>query len=305
MRPTVWLSDLARACAAAGARTAAQRKRIAVLLGLAAVRLGPPAPPAPPTAPVPVPVPPPRSATAAATPAGPAPPAGDTVVTAPAEVHDLPSLPVSSPGPAPGLARQPLLDPRFAPSILQMAVRRHVADGAFDVDAAVRTLAAAQPLVTMPRRKRATSAFGVQVLVDLGTGMQPFAEDHEDVLAVLDRLLGASRIRVSYFADCPVRGAGPAGNASWRPWTPPARGTRVLLLTDLGVGGFPFDPTRARAGEWRRFGTQARQSGVEPVAFVPYPPGRWPAWAVAAMPVVHWDRRTTAAGVDAAMRRRR
>ncbi|MEV8510272.1 hypothetical protein AB0368_36325 [Actinoplanes sp. NPDC051475] len=300
MRPTVWLSDLVRACAAAGARTAAQRKRIAAMLGLAAVRQSAPPPPA---APVPVPAPAPQHpAPAPAVHAGPAQPVRDTIVEALAEAKELP---VFSPEPAPALARQPLLDPRFAPSILQMAVRRHVAGGAFDVDAAVRILATAQPLVTMPRRKRATSAFGVQVLVDLGTGMQPFAEDHEDVLAVLDRLLGASRIRVSYFADCPVRGAGPAGNASWRPWTPPARGTRVLLLTDLGIGGFPFDPTRARAAEWRRFGTQARQSGVEPVAFVPYPPGRWPAWAVAAMPVVHWDRRTTAAGVDAAMRRRR
>ncbi|MFI7598162.1 hypothetical protein [Actinoplanes sp. NPDC049681] len=304
MRPTVWLSDLARACEAAGARTAAQRRRIARLLGLAAVREGAPPPPAAP-APVPAPAParpaPPRPP-APAVRAGPARRPGDAVVEAPADAQELPVL---TPDPAAEPARQPLLDPRFAPTILQMAVRRHVPGGAFDPEAAVRTLAAAQPLVTMPTRLRATSAFGVQVLVDLGTGMQPYAEDHEDVLAVLDRLLGAGRMRVAYFADCPVRGAGPAGNASWRPWTPPPRGTRVLLLTDLGIGGFPFDPTRARAGEWRRFCAQARQSGVEPVAFVPYPPVRWPAWAVAAMPVVHWDRRTTAASVDAAMRRRR
>jgi hypothetical protein len=103
---------------------------------------------------------------------------------------------------------------------------------------------------------------------------------------------GAERTSVRYFEEAPLRGAGSGPGRDWTAYRPPASGTRILILSDLGTGGLPFDQIRSRAEEWRSFLALLRRAGCDPVAFVPYPPDRWPRW-VTALPVVHWDRRTT------------
>ncbi|PWI14567.1 hypothetical protein DI272_10670 [Streptomyces sp. Act143] len=310
----VWLGDVARAVAALGRSDPETVRTVMELLGVessagtAAVR--PPAasddgllahivPPAtefrerdddlepPPPRPVPMPM---------AAPA-PLPGEGPTLLTPvvrasrPPVAWTAPALAPASRTTRPPL-REPLLAPRSASAIVQAAVSRREPDGEVDIPGAVGRLAQGLPLGTLPRRPSPTLRFGVQVLVDRGTGMQPFHRDQDELVARIRRTVGQETTEVLYFEDAPLHGTGTAEQWPWHPYAPPAPGTRVLLLTDLGLGG----PPRARQSgrtDWERFFDRLAHSGCTPVVFLPYPRHRWPAWARDRVRMVPWDRRTT------------
>lgn len=203
----------------------------------------------------------------------------------------MPSLPTASRTGTPPL-RQPLLAPRSASAIVQAAVCRREPDGDVDIPRAVARLAKGLPLHTLPRRPTPTLRFGVQVLVDRGPGLQPFYRDQDELVARIRNTVGRDTTEVLYFENSPLDGAGPADRWEWHAYTPPAPGTRVLVLTDLSLGG----PTQHRQGgraEWERFFGRLTHAGSAPVVFLPYPRHRWPAWAADRVRLVPWDRRTT------------
>ncbi|MCX5117264.1 hypothetical protein OG992_08740 [Micromonospora sp. NBC_00362] len=144
----------------------------------------------------------------------------------------------------------------------------------------------------LPRRRRPTLRFGVEILIDRGPGMQPYARDHEAVIEVVRQLVGPDRMKVRYFEAVPTRGIGSGPARRWRPYTPTPGGIPILLITDFGIGGFAMDQFRAQAAEWHRFFTMARAAGVDYTALVPYPLARWPRWARSHVHIVQWDRRS-------------
>ncbi len=211
------------------------------------------------------------------------------------------------PRPDPGLLalpprHVPLFPPRSTARLLQAALSRRVLEGRLDVTKLVDQIAGRRPVTALPREPVQTLRFGAQVLVDLGIGMEPFARDQEDVLRHIRATVGAENTKVVYFEDCPLRGAGHGPPRTWRAYRAPAPGTRVLVLSDLGLGGLGDDPHSSTRNEWEEFARTVRRHECEPIAFVPLPQSRWPRWAAAAMGLISWDRGTTAAEVAAILR---
>jgi hypothetical protein len=194
--------------------------------------------------------------------------------------------------------REPLLPPRSAAAILLTMIARNTEDGPLDVAAIVEMLARRQAVERLPREVRPTLRFGVQVLVDLGLAMQPFAQDQVQVVAQVRGVAGPERTSVLYFADSPTRGAGPGPRRTWRRYEPPQRGTRVIVLSDCGLSGPALHPRRSQPEEWQSLAGQLRREECDPVALIPLPVVRWPRWLSTLMPLVCWDRNTTAASVS-------
>ncbi|NUP17864.1 MAG: hypothetical protein HOV73_28765 [Streptomyces sp.] len=306
----IWLGDLARAVAAAGRSDPLTVRAIAELLGVTTAAEEETVRPPVTTTPDPRPrLPPPVEESGERTPQTPAPgPAVPAVATPapgpgpqlltplvrgsrPPVVWTTPSLRTAArTGPPP--LRQPLLAPRSASAIVQAAVSRWEPDGDVDIPRAVDRLAKGLPLSVLPRCPTPTLRFGVQVLVDRGFGMQPFYRDQDELAARIRRTVGQNTTEVLYFEDSPLGGAGPGDRWAWQTYTPPPSGTRVLILTDLGLGG-PAHPRQGGRPEWERFFDGLTRASCAPVLFLPYPRHRWPSWATDRVRMVPWDRRTT------------
>lgn len=307
MVPQVWLGDLLRAIAAG-----ADPHDAAELLGLVARRdCVPPADAGPPE-----PVPPSgadRPKTAEPLPDQ----SGSTSHTPPRAVPMLPELSRGEAGrsdwtPGPSLplpaADQspeptPLLAPRTTAAVLHTLLATTAPDGDPDVEAVARLWAQGKPVQTLPRTVRPTLRFGVQVLVDIGEAMQLFSRDQSELVAHIRTVAGTEFTSVSYFADVPARGVGRAGRRTWRDYTPPSIGSRVLILSDFGIGGPSTHDSRSTPAEWRDFISAVRKADCFPVGLVPYPSSRWPAWLTSSMPLLLWDRTTTTSDAAVAVRR--
>jgi len=304
--PLISLADLFTAVAELAPADPDRAREIAALLGLGPVPARvtrPPEPAAPPPEPAtPAPGPAPAPAVPATEPRaapGIVPSQLREVAEPGSPVEDGAWLEAVAPlGPrAPEQAREapavePLFEPRWTVGIVFAALATNVA-GRADLARAVEALARGRPLARIPSRPRPSLRRGAQVLVDLGAGMEPFRQDQESFVAALRRTLGAERVDVLQFADCPGRDAGAPG-AGWAAYRAPRSGVPVVLLTDLGLGSVPGE---ARPAEWRAFLDEVGAEGSPCVAFVPYPPDRVPRVLRAAVLVVRWDRPTTAGWV--------
>jgi hypothetical protein len=134
----------------------------------------------------------------------------------------------------------------------------------------------------------------------IGESMQPFSRDEQVLANQVRRIAGVDRTSVLYFANCPVRGAGPGPRWTWRTYSPPKSGTRVLVVSDFGIGGPVLYLERSEEEEWRAFVMTVRRAGCTLIGVVPYPPRRWPHWLTNLLPSVTWDRSTTVARVSVA-----
>jgi hypothetical protein len=213
----------------------------------------------------------------------------------------VPSLPLPAQDQSP--QPSPLLTPRTAAAVVHALLSTRTDDGEPDVEAVARLWARGKPVRRLPRLARPTLRFGAQVLVDIGEPMQLFAGDQRDLVARIHAVAGVETASVAYFADVPTRGAGPRGRRTWRPYTQPSAGSRVLLLSDFGIGGPVLYDRRGTPAEWREFISSLRRAGCSPVGLVPYPPSRWPAWLASALPLLMWDRSTTVGRASVAVRR--
>ena len=202
---------------------------------------------------------------------------------------EVEALGAPPPGEAPGaLAVAPLFQPRWMVGIIFAALATDV-PGRPDLARAVAVIARGRSLGAMPLLPRPSLRRGAQVLVDLGAGMEPFRDDQESFVAELRRALGAGRVEVLHFADCPSRDVVAPGAAEWTAYRAPLGGVPVVLLTDLGLGSATGE---ARPVEWRAFLDGIRAEGSPCIAFVPYPPERVPRLLHTATLVVRWDDET-------------
>jgi hypothetical protein len=165
------------------------------------------------------------------------------------------------------------------------------------VERLVETLARVESIDEMPRLPWPTLRRGAQILIDSSEGMDPFAQDQDDLAGRLRRTVGEDRVELLRFSGCPTRGAGAGPRHTWHAYEPPSAGKPVILLTDLGVAMVPLATDRADAGEWRAFAALIRAAGCPLAAFVPYPSTRIPMALRRALPVIPWDRRTSIGAV--------
>jgi hypothetical protein len=309
----IWLGDLARALAEIGPETDDDVRVIARLLGLAApAREDARAELAPDTA-VPDSGPPddwltdddgaePVDASGTA-PATRSPGEGDLPRLSPVGRRPPPratgwgvrSLPRVSGG---DVGRLPEREPLGGATILQTLIAVQTAEGPLDVPAIVEVLACRRVPDRLPREAWPTLRFGVEVLVDVGLPMRPFEGDQLQVIRQLRTIVGEQLTSVRYFADIPARGAGPGPRRTWRPYEPPDPGTRVLILSDFGLGGPVPHPRRSQPDEWRSLIGELRRRDCDAVGLLPVPAGRWPAWLLALIPLICWDRAATAGRVS-------
>ncbi|MET9833391.1 hypothetical protein ABZ078_29725 [Streptomyces sp. NPDC006385] len=200
---------------------------------------------------------------------------------------------------------EPLLTTRSSAAILSAALTTPVRDdGEPDIEALVDFFARGIPPTRLPRAPRPTLRFGVQVLVDLGDSMQPYRRDQQELVRQITGLVGAELTQIRYFADAPVRGAGPGGRRTWRPYRTPSQGTRVLVVSDLGVGGPLLHPRRASVAEWYDVLDEIVRAGCTALALVPYPVDRVPTELTRLLSALTWDRTTTVSTVAALVGRR-
>jgi hypothetical protein len=191
---------------------------------------------------------------------------------------------------APKLPLEPLLAPNRARALLSTLLATSVEEGRLDVDRMIRTIARAEPLVRLYRLRSLTVRRGLQLLIDHSTSMVLFQRDVQWLTGELRKVIGADRVDVRLFANCPTRGSGAPMDDEWGPWRPPAHGTPVLLLTDFGIGASPLE--RGSAIEWEAFLLLARRAGCPLFALNPYASDRWPEIA-RRLAVVRWDRKAT------------
>jgi hypothetical protein len=197
---------------------------------------------------------------------------------------------------------QPLFDRVRRRGLLSSALATHVEEGDLDMQRIVATVSAGQPLQYLPRLRVPTLRRGVQVLLDVGQGMDPFAEDQRGLVRALDDVLADDRLEVLRFAGCPTRGVRGESESSYRAWHPPPHGVPLLAVTDLGIGGPMLDRERPTTGEWLAFTHRVREAGYDIVVFVPYEATRWPRRLQSTMNLIHWSERTTVGAVRRALR---
>jgi hypothetical protein len=182
----------------------------------------------------------------------------------------------------------PLFAPRSTTAMLQTLLSCLVPEGAVDTDSVVEQLARQRPVTWLPRRARRSLRFGVQVLIDRGEAMQPFRRDQQELAAQIIRVAGRDRTQLQYFIDSPFHGdgvgSGPVWN--WQPYSGPPVGTRVLILSDLGMAG----RARSDPADWARLARVLSSRGCGAVALVPFGESRWPPPNDRPLQMVTWDR---------------
>lgn len=193
----------------------------------------------------------------------------------------------------------PLLFPLGTRAALTAALAQRTAGGEIDVERLVDGIARFEPLASVPRLPRSSLAGGARVLIDRGTGMQPFARDARDLAERIRAVASRDRTEVLSFWRTP-RLVGPSRGKA-KPAPLPPRGTVVVALTDLGIA--PDSPPSLE-NDWLALSGELRKAGCPLVVFVPYPAERRPP-RLAELAVVTWDRHTTIRDVVLAARRQR
>jgi hypothetical protein len=191
---------------------------------------------------------------------------------------------------------EPLLLPQWTRGILIGSLATKTEDGLPDLERITETLARGEVIRALPTLSSPTLRRGVQLLIDKSQAMMPFIRDQAWLQKEIRQVAGMDRVEIKRFAGSPLRGAG-AGPKPWPEYTPPLPGTPVMLLTDLGICQPMLTDDWADSTEWLRFCRTVRHANCPLIAFVPYGPSRWPKELARALPIIQWDRKTTAATV--------
>lgn len=188
---------------------------------------------------------------------------------------------------------EPLLEPHLARSMLGRLSAVRLPRGELDVAALVTAIARANPPCKLPRRPLSTLGPGLQLLVDTSPAMRPFHEDTVQLFRGLKRTVGADRIEVCNFEQCPAYGVIEKRTRRRTPYSPPRAGTPVLAVTDLGVvRAEPFERAH-RTRDWLAFRRHLMAQGVPLSVLSPYPGERLGDGAlVRLLRIVLWDRET-------------
>jgi len=200
----------------------------------------------------------------------------------------------------------PLLDPLQARAVLSGALARRLPDGPIDIERVVERIARGEAVVELLRANVPSIARGVQLLIDCGDGMVPYAADVVWIREALLHVVGAYALEVLQFAHSPLRGAGRKSRRTWLPYTdltPPRRGATIIAVTDLGIRNLEPPAQPASVEEWVAFADHLDRLECPLLALVPYARSRVPSALRRRFAIVEWDRGTTAGRVRALIAR--
>jgi hypothetical protein len=191
---------------------------------------------------------------------------------------------------------QSLLPPSSEAATLHVLLSRTVPEGPVDLERLVDQLAGNIAVDALPRLPVRTLRFGVQVLVDLGEGMEPFLRDEMELVDRVEAIAGQHGCQVRYFSGCPLHRCGEGAGWTWKPYRPPPKEAKVLILSDFGYNADNSASTTARLRkDWQETIVIMRRNGCPAVALVPLPRAHIASWVSTLMPVLSWDRTMTTA----------
>lgn len=193
---------------------------------------------------------------------------------------------------------QTLFLPDWTRAILISALSTYNNLGSIEIEEIINRISINEPLKQIPRRPWPTMVHGVQVLIDRSEALEPFYQDQIHLKSAIRKVAGSDRTKIMEFMGCPSWGVGDAKSDDWSDYHPPASRTTVLLITDLGILHNPYISNRAGVRDWLRFAAIVRKAGCSLVAFVPYPPARWPKTLHGAMTIIQWDRTTSTSTIQ-------
>lgn len=241
-------------------------------------------------------------------PAEPAPPPGEGAGVIPFDLvrsetlvqGRLPPVQALKPSSGDSVDEPPLLQPLFVPlwtrAILTSALATDGGEGPLDIERLVEVVARREKMEELPRLSSATLRRGVQLLLDKSPGMVPFGRDQAVLQKQVQDVVGRPKVQVWRFDGNPFH-AGLGTRRTWTEYHVPARGTVVLVLTDLGLGRPPLGGPGTGVETWAEFAGYVRKAGCPLVAMVPYGPARWPQALIGLLDIIPWDHWTTAAKV--------
>jgi hypothetical protein len=296
-RGEVWVGDAITAVARLGATDPADVAAILDVLRLPQVGSTPPPPPPEPSPPPPPP--PPDDGDDGPPPEPPPPPLPPATATesrlsyedevAPpdwaADVKPLPFGGTPTPPPLPDPPVEPI---RVRAAMALLAATRR-SGRRLDIAQLVDRAARLEPLVPPPVMRELRTAPDVQLLVDAGDGMEPYAADTAFLATSFADVAGRDRIVERAFLGTPARGVDPDPfDGAMERWDPPAPRSLVLVISDLGVGGKRGRGDRARAREWRAFAATVVEHEAVLRVLTPFGPERRPALGALAQ-VIMWE----------------
>lgn len=191
-----------------------------------------------------------------------------------------------------------LLSPIEESAIVAAAASTVTESGILDAERLVADLARGRVVTHVPTRSRLTLRHGVDLLVDFGGAMDPFAPDRLHVTSIVRRVVGPDNVSVFKFVGSPLRGVS-TGFKSSTPYQPGSRA--ILLLTDLGAGQ-SLGQFGAGEAEWLDFARLARSVGRRPVVLTPYGEEYTGAVLKRQFAIFDWDRTTRIAIVIRTLR---
>jgi hypothetical protein len=189
----------------------------------------------------------------------------------------------------------PLFRPQWTRAILGASLSTQTPTGPPDMDRVVEIIAQGGVMRFLPRQRVMTLAHGVQVLLDVGEGMQPFSQDRATLLRDLKRIVGDGALDVLRFSGSLRKVRRGRTIRRWRAYTgfPPQLGACVLVVSDFGIGRSLSLSHGASPSTWLAFAKRLNRRGHRVVGFLPYPPSRWPLLLARAVVLVQWDRSTS------------
>lgn len=196
----------------------------------------------------------------------------------------------------------PLLDPRTLRSAIVSAVETRSLETIPDIDALTDMLIRGEVIREIPLVKFPTVRRGVQVLLDRGSGMVPFAGDADHLAAAIAALVNESSTRVLPFRTMPTWSVYDSGGGRRAYEFPPA-GVPVVIISDFGMSRETLPDVRPVLADWVQLLRELRARRSSVIAFVPYEPDRWPRELLSSAVFVHWDRGASSMTIRAARAR--
>jgi hypothetical protein len=192
------------------------------------------------------------------------------------------------------LPHQPLFRAGWTRAILSAACAAPLADGPIDIARLVDSLARCLPISELPREPLLSLGRGIELLIDRGDSLMPFARDVRELQQQLRLVVGRDRTRIRYFDGCPTLGSGPGARSTWvTRYQLPASQTPIVVVTDLGMARGGVTRSAASEDAWLQFFGMTKAASCPVVVFAPYPLARWPRVLARAVRAIPWDLPTT------------
>ena len=190
-------------------------------------------------------------------------------------------------------ARTALLQRQWVRHILSAVAAVPIEEGTIDEPQLIELVSRLRPVARLPRRKRPTLRRGLHVLLDKGRAMMPFAYDAQEIVVQLRSVVGRDNMAFAAFEETPLSDVLSPRLRRRVPWRPPAPGTPILVISDLGLTRRYGDVRGAEESEWLEFAAACRAAGCAITALVPRGEADWPAALRRAFTILPWDRSTT------------